>query len=157
MQFRDEQCINYNLSQGPWPRKPVQFLDNDTLVDVMNGVWQCCLSMWRSKVWNSDAMLISGWSGGVPIIVQSGGIPIFVRSGGVTVKARFRYELTSKCWRWDFTGFNCSWAVDEIFDARLNRSLWNARRPEVTITSNYVWLLKPTCCVRFVRKDWSQT
>ena len=65
--------------------------------------------MWRSRLWTSDAMLISVLFGGVPIFVRSGGVPIFVRSGGVPIFVFFQiYELTSECRRCASLVHNCS-------------------------------------------------
>ena len=86
--------------QGPWPRKPINFLDNDTLVETDR--WWCLRSAARrvgDPVWSSDAMLDSGWFGVIPIFVRSGGVPVNVRSGGVPVNARIQNELTSECRR----------------------------------------------------------
>ena len=95
--------------QGPWPRKPINFLDNDTLVET-DRWWSLRSAARRDEDpgWTSDAMLDSGWfgvipifvrSGGVPVNVRSGGVPVNVRSGGVPVNVRIQNELTSECRR----------------------------------------------------------
>ena len=99
-QFRDSNVSDYNLPKDLDPENlfvPRQWYprgDRSTMVPA-----QHCSSRWRSRVWTSDAMLVSCWFSGVPIFARSGGVPIFIRPGGVLVEARFRYELTSEC-RW---------------------------------------------------------
>ena len=102
-----------------------------------------CSSMWRSRMWTSDEMLVSGWFGVVPIFVRSSGVPIFVRSSGVPVNARLKYECRLVSTAHGQSLIFCRCPTDKADDqgstpltSRNQPSVWSLQRGSL---SSYWW------------------